>query len=196
MTTTEAETNSNEVTELLQQLDNEGTKVYNKLFPLIYNELKDIASRQIASERNDLTLNRTDLVHEVYMKWLMQEELECNNKKHLMRLASKAMHQILVDYARKKLASKRGSGAVKVDLNEETLDFKEAEEFLELNDACKELRKIDERLYEIVELKYFSGLSVRQVAETLDISTSTVNREWKKAKTLLYMKLKKSGTDL
>lgn len=179
------------VTQLLNDLDSDGTKAYNKLFPLIYNELKDIASIQIASERDDLTLNRTDLVHEVYMKWLQQEDLECNNRNHLMRLASKAMHQILVDYARKKLASKRGSGAVKVELEEERLNTKEAEEFLELNEACNELREIDERLYDIVELKYFSGLSVRQVAETLDISTSTVNREWKKAKTLLFMKLEK-----
>lgn len=192
MTIFETNGKSAEVTELLQRLEDEGTEVYNKLFPLIYNELKDIASIQIASERNDLTLNRTDLVHEVYMKWLHQEDLECNSKKHLMRLASKAMHQILVDYARKKLASKRGSGAVKVELSEDTLDIKEAEEFLELNEACNELRKIDERLYEIVELKYFSGLSVRQVADTLEISTSTVNREWKKAKTLLYMKLNES----
>lgn len=181
--------NSPDITELLHRLEDDGTDVYNKLFPLIYNELKDIASIQIASEHNDLTLNRTDLVHEVYMKWLLQEDLECNSKKHLMRLASKAMHQILIDYARKKLASKRGSGAVKMELNEETLNIKEAEEFLELNEACSELKKIDKRLYEIVELKYFSGLSVQQVAETLDISTSTVNREWKKAKTLLYMKM-------
>lgn len=182
-----------DVTGLLQQIERNGTEAYNKLFPLVYNELKDIASIQIATERNDLTLNRTDLVHEVYMKWLQQEELDCNSKKHLMRLASKAMHQILVDYARKKLASKRGSGAVKVELDEETLDVKEAEEFLELDEACKELRKIDERLYDIVELKYFSGLSVEQVAEALDISTSTVNRDWKKAKTLLYMNLNDSG---
>jgi len=187
------DTASSDITELLQRLDNDGTEVYNKLFPLIYKELKDIASIQIASERNDLTLNRTDLVHEVYMKWLFQEDLECNSKKHLMRLASKAMHQILVDYARKKLATKRGNGALKVELNEETLDINEAEEFLELNDACNELRKIDERLYEIVELKYFSGLSVEQVAESLDISTSTVNREWRKAKTLLYIKMNKSA---
>jgi len=183
---------SAEVTQLLKNLDDEGTEAYNKLFPLIYNELKDIASIRIASERNDLTLNRTDLVHEVYMKWAHQEDLECNSRKHLMLLASKAMHQILVDYARKKLASKRGSGAVKVEINEDTLNLNEAEEFLELNEACKHLRSIDERLYQIVELKYFSGLSVKQVAETLDISTSTVNREWKKAKTLLYMELNKS----
>lgn len=191
MTSTDTMDSRQNVTKLLNELDDEnGTAAYNKLFPLIYNELKDIASIQIASERNDLTLNRTDLVHEVYMKWLNQEDLECNSRKHLMRLASKAMHQILVDYARKKLAAKRGDGAVKVELEEERLNIKEAEEFLELNEACNELREIDERLYEIVELKYFSGLSVRQVADALDISTSTVNRDWNKAKTLLFMKLK------
>ncbi|NBC28229.1 MAG: sigma-70 family RNA polymerase sigma factor [Bacteroidetes bacterium] len=187
-------TTDTNVTSLLQQLEREGTDAYNKLFPLVYNELKDIASIQIASERNDLTLNRTDLVHEVYMKWLQQEELDCNNKKHLMRLASRAMHQILVDYARKKLAAKRGNGAIKVELDEERLHVQEAEEFLELHNACKQLRDIDERLYDIVELKYFSGLSVRQVADTLDISTSTVNRDWKKAKALLFMTLNNSSS--
>lgn len=185
-----------DVTQLLNKLDSaDGTEVYNKLFPLIYNELKDIASVQISSERHDLTLNRTDLVHEVYIKWLNQEELECNSKKHLLRLASKAMHQILVDYARKKLADKRGSGAVKIEFQDERLNIEEAEQFLELNEACNELRKIDERLYEIVELKYFSGLSIRQVAEALNVSKSTVNRDWKKAKTLLFMKLKEIQAD-
>lgn len=181
---------SQNVTKLINELDTEGSEAYNKLFPLIYNELKDIASIQISSERNDLTLNRTDLVHEVYIKWLNQEDLECNSRNHLLRLASKAMHQILVDYARKKLADKRGNGAVKIEFNDDRLDVEEAQQFLELNDACNELRFIDERLFEIVQLKYFSGLTVRQVAEALDISKSTVNRDWKKAKTLLFMKLK------
>jgi RNA polymerase sigma factor (TIGR02999 family) len=178
------------VTKLLNELDSDGTDAYNKLFPLIYNELKDIASAQISSERNDLTLNRTDLVHEVYIKWLNQEELECNSRKHLLRLASKAMHQILIDYARRKLADKRGNGAVKIEFEDERLNVEEAEQFLELNEACNELREIDERLFEIVQLKYFSGLSVRQVADALEVSKSTVNRDWKKAKTLLFIKLK------
>lgn len=182
--------NNQDVTELLSELNTEGAEAYNKLFPLIYNELKDIASVQISSERNDLTLNRTDLVHEVYMKWLYQEDLECNSRKHLLCLASKAMHQILVDYARKKLTDKRGNGAVKIEFNDDRLNIEEAEQFLELNEACNELRKVDERLFEIVQLKYFSGLSVQQVADALDVSKSTVNRDWKKAKTLLFIKLK------
>lgn len=182
--------NSLDVTKLINELGSDGTEAYNKLFPLIYNELKDIASFQISSERNDLILNRTDLVHEVYIKWLNQEKLECNSRKHLLRLASSAMHQILVDYARKKIADKRGNGAVKIEYDDEYLNVEEAEQFLELNEACNELRIIDERLFEIVRLKYFSGLSVQQVADALNVSKSTINRDWKKAKTLLFMKLK------
>lgn len=182
--------NSLDVTKLINDLGSDGTEAYNKLFPLIYNELKDIASFQISSERNDLILNRTDLVHEVYIKWLNQEKLECNSRKHLLRLASSAMHQILVDYARKKIADKRGNGAVKIEYDDEYLNVEEAEQFLELNEACNELRIIDERLFEIVRLKYFSGLSVQQVADALNVSKSTINRDWKKAKTLLFMKLK------
>gem|GEM_PF-1401280 len=96
--------------------------------------------------------NRTDLVLDVYIKWLNQEKLECNSRKHLIRLASKAMHQILVDCARKKLAEKRGNGAVKIEYDDERFYIEEAEQFLELNEACNELRKIDERLFEIVQL--------------------------------------------
>ena len=180
---------SHNVTKLINELGSDGTEAYNKLFPLIYNELKDIASFQISSERNNLILDRTDLVHEVYIKWLNQDELNCNSRKHLLRLASKAMHQILVDYARKKLADKRGNGAIKIEYDDEHLNVVEAEQFLELNEACDELRKIDERLFEIVQLKYFSGLSVQQVADSLNVSKSTINRDWKKAKTLLFMKL-------
>ena len=190
MSTIEPVKRNQNISKLINELETDGTEAYNKLFPLIYNELKDIASIQISSERNDLTLNRTDLVHEVYIKWLNQEELECNSRKHLLRLASKAMHQILVDYARKKLADKRGNGVVKIEFDDERLNSEEAEQFLELNQACNELRKIDERLYEIVQLKYFSGLSIRQVSDALDVSKSTVNRDWKKAKTLLFIKLK------
>lgn len=183
--------NPHDVTKLINELDSDGTEASNKIFPLINNDLKDIASIQFSSERNDLTLSMTDLVHEVYIKWLHQEEIKCNSRKHLLRLASKAMQQIRVDFARKKLADKRGNGAIRIEYNDERLNVDEAEQFLELNEACVELRKIDERLFELVQLKYFSGLSVQQVADALNVSKSSINRDWKRAKRLLSMKLKK-----
>lgn len=107
-----------------------------------------------------------------------------------MALASQAMHQILVDHARKKLASKRGGSASKVPLDEERVQRNEARQFLELEHACQELKDLDKRMYSIVELKYFCGFSISQVAEALDISISTVDRDWKKARAWLYNRLK------
>lgn len=170
----------------ISELNRDKDRVYDKLFPLIYNELKDIAAMQLAAESNSVPYTSTDLVHEIYMKWYDQDEIPCNDKTHLVRLAAKTMRQILIDHARKRLADKRGGNIKKVPLNEDRHKASEAEQFLELDDACKKLRAVDERLYNVTELKYFCGLSISQVAETLDISVSTVDRDWKKARRYLY----------
>ena len=167
---------------IISELNRDKDKAYDKLFPLIYNDLKDIAAMQLATENSNVPYTSTDLVHEMYMKWHDQEEIPCNDKTHLIRLAAKTMRQILIDNARKRLADKRGGNTVKVELNEERLRIREAEEFLELEEACKKLRTIDKRLYNVIELKYFCGLSISQVAETLEVSISTVDRDWKKAR--------------
>ena len=190
MDTVTAKNSNDMISRLLRNIENEGDQAYNKLFPIIYQELKEITGFQIRQENGDLTINQTDLVHEFYLKWKSQEELNCESKRHLMALASNAMHQILVDHARRKLASKRGGGASKVPLDEDRIQRNEARQFLELEQACQELKELDKRMYNIVELKYFCGFSISQVAEALDISISTVDRDWKKARALLYKKIK------
>jgi len=180
---------SGKITQLLHHANNGEKKAYDKLFPLIYHELRDIAAIQLASERSDHTLSRTALVHEVYMKWLNQENFDIKNRKHLLCIAASAMHQILIDYARKKLAAKRGNGAHHVEIEESYMQIKEAEEFLLLEEACEELKSFDERLYRIVELRFFMGLSNSQISEIMEVSKSTIDRDWKKAKTWLYIQL-------
>lgn len=180
------------ISSVISQLNRDKEKAYNKLFPLIYNDLKDIAAMQLAAENSSVPYTSTDLVHEIYMKWYDQDEIPCNDKAHLVRLAAKTMRQILIDHARKRLADKRGGNIVKIELNEDRHRIREAEEFLELDEACKKLRSIDERLYNVIELKYFCGLSIAQVAEALDISVSTVDRDWKKARKWLYSFLNSS----
>ena len=165
-------------------------KDYNRVFSLIYNELETIAKHQLAKEFRDTTIKSNDLIHELYLKWSSQNSLSFKNKSHLVRLAAKAMRQILIDHARKKLADKRGAGRTRIELVEQQLSREEAKEFMELNTACEELKGINKRLYDIIELKYLCGLSIQQVAETLDISVSTVYRDWKKARTWLFYRLK------
>lgn len=177
---------NNSIPHFISQLNSNKPRVYDKLFTLIYNDLKDVAVRQLAAESRNVPFTSTDLVHETYMKWYTQDEIPCNDKNHLIRLAAKTMRQILIDYARRRLAEKRGGNITKIPLNEELHQIREAEDFLELDEACKKLREIDERLYQVIELKYFCGLSISQVAETLGISVSSVDRDWKKARHFLH----------
>lgn len=164
---------------------------YRKIFPLIYSELENIANMQIAAENRDLTLNSSDLVHDLFIKWHTQDNVDCNNKKHLIRLASIAMRQVLIDHARRTMTEKRGGDRSRIELDEQRLLQEEADagEFTELDNACCELKTINQRLYDIIKLKYYCGLSISQVADTLDISVSTVDRGWKEAKNWLYHRL-------
>lgn len=181
-----ATAHSKSIPHFISQLNSNKSGVYDTLFALIYNDLEDVAARQLAAESRNVPFTSTDLVHETYMKWYTQDELPCNDKKHLIRLAAKTMRQILIDYARRRLAEKRGGNITKIPLNEEHHHIREAENFLELDEACKKLREIDERLYQVTELKYFCGLSISQVAETLDISVSSEDRDWKNARHFLH----------
>jgi len=170
--------------------ENIDQKGYNRIFSLVYSELENIARQQLSTEFRDTTLKSNDLIHELYLKWDAQNCLNFNNKSHLVRLAAKTMHQILIDHARKKLAEKREGSRTRIELDEQKISRMEAKEFIHLNNACKELKETNKRLYDIIELKYFCGLSISQVAEALEVSISTVDRDWKRAKTWLYYQLK------
>lgn len=182
-----------DITRLLISLRNGDKDVEEKLYSLIYDHLRDIAKSQLLRELDEHTLSKTDLVHEAYIKLVRIKSIEWQDRGHFYAIASKAMRQILTDYARKKLAQKRGGRAKDVTLDEQTLQIKkQAEELVHIDEALKKLSELNERHTAIIELKFYGGLTMEETAKTLGISRSTANRDWQKARAWLYNQLSDS----
>jgi RNA polymerase sigma factor (TIGR02999 family) len=161
----------------------------DRLFALVYPELRHLAAHYLRSERPDHTLQATALVHEAYLK-LADQGTPWQNRAHFFGVASQIMRHILVDHARARRANKRGSGAVKVALDEVvSLSIAQTDQVLEVDEALTRLAKIDARQARIVEMRYFSGLSNEEVAAVLGVATRTVNRDWRMAQAWLRREL-------
>jgi len=183
-----------EVTQLLVNIGEGNQQAYRDLFPLVYSKLKEIAFSQLRREYHEHTLSRTELVHEAYMKLVDQTRIDYNDRTHFYAIAARSMRQILVDYARKKKAEKRGGSQRDLTLDESNLNIQEhAEQIVELDELLNELTELNERLGKIVEMRFFAGLSIEDTAEMLDISTSTANRDWAKARGWLYQRLREQA---
>lgn len=167
------------------------TKAYEELFPLVYNELKRLAFSKLKSERDDITVTETELVHEVYLKMIDQTRIKAKDKSHFLAIAARCMRQILVDHARKKKAEKRGGDQHKVTYIDELLKVREeSAEIIDLDEKINELAQLDERLAEVVTLRFFGQMTVSDTAKALGISERTVKRDWAKARGWLYKELK------
>ncbi len=175
-----------DVTQLLSKAQSGDENALNELLPLVYNELRRVAANQLKSERGDHTLQATALVHEAYIRLLEQREVDWRNRAHFFSIASEMMRRILVNYAIQRNAQKRGDGATKIALDE-AISFSNQRDFdlVSLDDALKSLEKLDEKQAKIVELRFFGGLTIEETAEVLEISDSTVKREWRMAKAWL-----------
>ena len=175
-----------DVTQLLSKAQGGDENALNELLPLVYNELRRVAANQLKSERGDHTLQATALVHEAYLRLLEQKEVDWRNRAHFFSIASEMMRRILVNYAIQRNAQKRGDGATKIALDE-AVSFANQRDFdlVSLDDALKNLAKFDEKQAKIVELRFFGGLTIEETAEVLEISDSTVKREWRMAKAWL-----------
>jgi RNA polymerase sigma factor (TIGR02999 family) len=161
----------------------------HQLIPLVYNELHAMAHRQFRG-RNDGTLQTTALVNEVYLRLAKHSCLEVEDRHHFFALAAKVMRQLIVDYARKRVSTKRGGQAAVVALEDLELPVTtRAPEIVALDHALDRLAQLDESLSRIVELRFFVGLSVEETAEVLGCSPRTVKREWRKARALLHADL-------
>ena len=184
-----------EVTSLLVASSQGDEEALNKLLPLVYVELRKLAKRYLRQERPDHSLQATALVHEAYLR-LIDQEVSWQNRAHFFGVAAEMMRRILIDYARKHQAAKRGSGGVKLSLDE-ALDMadEKAAELVALDDALKALAVFDPQKSKIVELRFFGGLSIEETAEVLGLSTATVVRQWKMAKAWLYHEVNKSGDE-
>jgi len=165
--------------------------LYDELFPIVYDNLKTIASRQLNREYNNITLSKTSLVHEVYLKLIDQNDLNCQNRAHFYAIVSKCMRQILIDHARKKSAKKRGGGKKDITYLDGLMKLEQsADRLINLDSALNRLKKLNPRLVRVVECRYFGEMTVSDTAAALGISERTVKRDWKKAKGWLYKELK------
>jgi RNA polymerase sigma factor (TIGR02999 family) len=178
-----------EVTRLLQELGHGGRAV-DPLLPLVYDQLKQLARRQLSDERGDHTLQPTDLVHEAYLKLSGLERIEWKNRAQFFAIAAQAMRRVLVDYALSRRAAKRGGERRRVPLDDGMLVSEApAEEVLALHDALARLEAENPRLVRMVECRYFAGLSIEETAEATGTSPATVKRDWTVARAWLNREL-------
>lgn len=177
-----------DITKMLIELTDGNKEVVNEILPLIYAELRKLAGSYLRKERGNHTLQPTALVHEAYMKLIDQRQVKWQNRSHFIGIAAQVMRRILMDYARKHKAEKRGGEGENISLEEEfvIVEGDRSHALLALDEALDNLAKIDETKAKIVELRYFGGLSVEETAEALGVSEITVKRHWRMAKAWLY----------
>ncbi len=180
-----------EVTRILQACGKGDQQAFDKLMPVVYEELRRLAKQHLRRERPDHTLQATALVHEAYLRLVDQRAVTWQNRAHFFGVAAQLMRRILVDYARRRQAAKRGGAALKVSLNELVLAAEErSEEVVALDEALERLAAMDPRQGRVVELRIFSGLTVEETAEVLGISPATVKREWTMARAWLSREIR------
>jgi RNA polymerase sigma factor (TIGR02999 family) len=179
-----------DVTQLLQRWSVGRQDALDQLLPAIYGELKRLAASYLRRERPDHTLQATALVHEAFLKLIDQRNVRWQNRAHFFGIAAQLMRRILVDYARAHGASKRGSGARPLSLDEALVVAPGCNvDLLGLDEALTRLAAIDPQQSRVVELRFFSGLTIDETAEVLHLSPKTVVREWTLAKAWLYAEL-------
>jgi RNA polymerase sigma factor (TIGR02999 family) len=185
------DTQSTEVTLLLRQVAGGNEEAAARLIPLVYDELHRVAQQRLRTERTGHTLQPTALVHEAYLKLVAQRNANWQNRAHFFAMASQLMRRILVDYARSRLRAKRGGKQVKLPFDKVLIISRgRCDELLALDESLERLSKLDDRQSRIVELRFFGGLSVDEVAKVLGVSAKTVKREWSMAKAWLYGELR------
>jgi RNA polymerase sigma factor (TIGR02999 family) len=180
---------AHEVTLLLGEWAQGNSQALDQLTPLVYAELHQLAAGYLRHERPDHTLQPTALVHEAYLRLVDQQNLNWQNRSHFYGVAARLMRQILVDYARRRRAGKRAGCEVPI---EETISFarERSADLVALDDALSELEKLDARKCKAIELRYFGGLSMEEIAQALEISPVTVRRDLRMAETWLYRQMR------
>jgi RNA polymerase sigma factor (TIGR02999 family) len=183
----EKQTSPQEVTRLLQAVSEGSSEAFDRLFPLIYKSLKQIARLQLRGGEKNKTLSTTDLVHETYLKMRIQEPVNWNGRAHFYAVASRAMRQILVDYARYKNAAKRKHPDDRLTLTGHDIAYDiDLSEIITLDQAMNVLAKSNDRLSKVVEYRFFGGMKEEEIAQILGVTKRTVHRDWIKARLFLY----------
>lgn len=178
-----------EVTQLLQGWRDGDSRALDALLPLVYKELHRLAHFQLRRERPDHTLQSAALVHEAYLRLVGISTPQWESRTHFFAIAAQLMRQILVDYARRHRAAKRGASVCKVSLQDVLVARQTDVDVIALDDALQALAKIDARQSRVVELRFFAGLSLDEISEALEIGPATVQRDWTAARAWLYREL-------
>ena len=182
-----------EITKLLKDWSGGDSTALDRVIPLVYDELHRLAHQHMRRERAGHLLQTSALINEAYLRLMEQPELNLENRTHFFGIAARLMRQILVDEARKRHSAKRGGGAIQVSLVEATnVAQEQAANVVALDDALKTLESIDGRQSEIVELRFFGGLSIEETAEVLKVSRGTVMRDWTFARAWLRNEMNRS----
>jgi RNA polymerase sigma factor (TIGR02999 family) len=172
--------------DLLPDLRDQRRQSLDRIVSLLYLELREIAHRQLRARGRGATIQTTALLHEAYLKLVDQSRAEWNDQVHFLALAAVAMRHVLVDRARERIALKRGGGHAPITLDDESsVHSDDAEGLLELHDALERLATFDTRLAQVVECRFFGGMSEGEIAAALDVTVRTVQRDWSKARMLL-----------
>jgi RNA polymerase sigma factor (TIGR02999 family) len=194
-TTGETRPSPGAVTQMLAKVGAGSQAAFDELFPLVYAELRRIASREMRREKPGRTLQTTALVHEAYLRLLKDASLSFESRAHFLGIAARAMREILIEHARARSARKRGGGAVRLTLDDARLPMAAMSiDVLALDEALQRLARLDERHARVVELRYFGGLSVEETAVALDLSPATVKRAWTLARAWLFRELTGSAS--
>jgi RNA polymerase sigma factor (TIGR02999 family) len=186
------------VTQMLEAARNGESTSLNQLLPIVYEELRRLAHRQLKREKSDLTLNTTGLVHEAYLRLIRQPQMEAQNRQHFFAIAAQLMRQILIDHARMRHAQKRGGTNEDVRLDDVMLWLtdSESEQLLDLDEALERLKLINERAYQVVVYRFFAGLNYDEIADVMDLTNITVRRAWTTAKMWLNRELAQADRTL
>ena len=178
------------ITDLLVSYGRGDKESLDKLMPVVYDELRRQAARYLRREQPGHTLQTTALIHEAYVRLVDQRNVQWQNRAHFFGIAAQMMRRILVDHARTKKRAKRGGSDIKVSLDDATVAVKGQDlDVVAVDEALTRLAKIDEQQSRVVELRFFSGLTVEETAEVMGISPATVKRDWSMAKAWLHREL-------
>lgn len=180
-----------EVTRILEEWTSGNDEALARLMPLVFDELRTIARRYLDREARNHTLQPTALVHEVYLRLKGRHTVSWRNRAQFFGFSAQLMRRVLVDHARSQLAGKRGGGSARVSLDEriDLVDDRHDVDLVALDDALKALAVLNMRQSQIVEMRFFAGLTYEEIGEVLDVSRSTVKREWNVARLWLYREL-------
>jgi len=178
-----------QATQILNAISDGDASAAGRLLPLVYEELRALAGSRFRGQPSDHTLQPTALVHEAFLRMIDQSSVQWHSRAHFVAVAATAMRQILTDHARRKRADKRGGGQQRIGLDGVSGDAGREIDVVALDDALERLAQLDPRRHRVVELRYFGGLSVEDVASLLGVSVTTVEADWRGARAWLSVQL-------